>query len=109
MMVNWRMAVILTGSQRQFNRCPVAIIAAMARRSKSKPAAAPSPRRLWFIALLITSVAVLAYADSFDAAFVYDDIQSIVDNPNLRTLWPITEAIGAPDESTLSGRPVASL
>ena len=54
-------------------------------------------------------MAVLAYANSFDGAFVYDDIPSIVDNPNLRTLWPITEALGAPDGSTLSGQPVASL
>ena len=79
------------------------------KRRSAVTSSRSDPRPAWLIALVITSVAIVAYANSVDAAFVYDDIPSIVDNPNLRTLWPITRTLGAPDESTLDGRPVASL
>ncbi len=41
--------------------------------------------------------------------FIFDDTWAIVENPNIRTLWPLTTALSAPAESPVSGRPVASL
>src|SRR5262245_57081761 len=79
------------------------------RTSRAQPPATLGAQSFWSIAIVVAIVASVAYANSFNAAFVYDDIPSIVDNPHLRTVWPITDAVRAPDESTLAGRPVASL
>jgi tetratricopeptide (TPR) repeat protein len=38
-----------------------------------------------------------------------DDIDAIADNPHLKSLWPLTAAMSAPPDTTLAGRPVASL
>ncbi len=64
--------------------------------------------RLW-PALLVVAAGVLAYSSSFSGIFVFDDEPSIADNPNIRTLWPLTTAMAAPTDTTLAGRPVASL
>jgi len=50
-----------------------------------------------------------AYAPSFRGVFVYDDIVAIVENPNIRALWPLSAAMSAPPESPVSARPVAAL
>lgn len=41
--------------------------------------------------------------------FVLDDKYAILDNPNIRSLWPLTHAMSAPPENPVSGRPVAAL
>jgi tetratricopeptide (TPR) repeat protein len=61
------------------------------------------------LAVVIVAAGVWAFAPSFRGVFIWDDRSGIVDNPNLRTLWPITSAMGAPRDTTLAGRPVASL
>jgi Tfp pilus assembly protein PilF len=61
------------------------------------------------IALILAGVAAWAYATSFQGVFVMDDRFAIVDNPNIKTLWPLTEAMSSPPELPVSGRPVASL
>ncbi len=38
-----------------------------------------------------------------------DDTFAIVENPNIKRLWPLTQSMSAPAESPVSGRPVASL
>jgi tetratricopeptide (TPR) repeat protein len=40
---------------------------------------------------------------------VFDDEPAIEQNQNLRRLWPLTTAMSAPPDTTLSGRPVATL
>jgi Flp pilus assembly protein TadD len=80
------------------------------RRTSAPAGARPRrPRPTWLPALLIAAAAVASYANSFDGAFIYDDIPAIVDNPHVRSLWPIAGAMAAPAESTLSGRPIGSL
>jgi tetratricopeptide (TPR) repeat protein len=71
-----------------------------------------SPRRFDFalIAVLVLTVAgVWAYSTSFAGVFVFDDKFAISDNPNIKSLWPLTRAMSAPPEMPVSGRPVASL
>lgn len=51
--------------------------------------------------------AIIAYSNSFMGQFVFDDIDAIQRNPNLRTLNPIVACTAAPD-SPLAGRPVAA-
>jgi protein O-mannosyl-transferase len=57
----------------------------------------------------IVSAAAWAYSTSFAGVFVYDDQFAIVENPNIKSLWPLTTALAAPAESPVSGRPTASL
>ena len=60
-------------------------------------------------ALLPLTAGAWAYATSFAATFVFDDFLAILQNPHLRTLWPLTTPLTAPPDTTLAGRPVASL
>ncbi|MCX6955938.1 MAG: tetratricopeptide repeat protein [Verrucomicrobia bacterium] len=61
-------------------------------------------------ALLVVSV-FACYANSLSAPFVYDDIPAIRDNPTIRHLWPLTDALWPQAEGglTVSGRPALNL
>ena len=62
--------------------------------------------------LLLILAGVLAYWNSFDGVFVYDDLPSILDNPHIRVLWPLSEAMSLPlwsSATTVDGRPLLSL
>ena len=61
------------------------------------------------MALVLAAAAGWAYSTSFAGVFVFDDKFAIVDNPNIKSLWPLTRAMSAPPEMPVSGRPVASL
>jgi len=61
------------------------------------------------LALALAVAAGWAYSTSFRGVFVFDDRFAIVENPNIKTLWPLTRAMSAPAEAPVSGRPVASL
>jgi tetratricopeptide (TPR) repeat protein len=79
------------------------------------PAAAPradagnASRRLILPAALLLA-ALAAYSSSFSGPFVYDDLQSIPENPTLRQLWPPWEALSPPaGGATVGGRPVLNV
>lgn len=50
-------------------------------------------------------MAVATYANAIALPFVYDDLETIVNNPHIATLWPVQ----APLQSAVAGRPVVSL
>lgn len=53
---------------------------------------------------------VLVYVPSFRGAFLFDDIESIVHNTSIRSLWPITVPLAPPrDGSPVQGRPLLNL
>src|SRR5881396_419262 len=54
-------------------------------------------------ASLIALVGVAAYLTSFSGAFVFDDHEHIVDNPQIRSLWPIGRLLGG------TSRPIVTL
>ena len=58
---------------------------------------------------LIMAVGIWAYHNSFSVPFVFDDHESIVQNPNIRRLWPLWGAMRAPMGSGVVGRPVLNL
>jgi len=51
----------------------------------------------------------IAYANGLSGPFVFDDIGSIVENAHLHSLWPLSEALSAPPQATVAGRPLVSL
>ena len=76
--------------------------------SQDRRAPAP-PGLVPLLALVLLVVGTWAYATSFRGVFVWDDQATLVENPHIRSLWPLSTAMGAPADSTLSARPVASL
>jgi protein O-mannosyl-transferase len=70
---------------------------------------AGQPGQVLLAAFAIVVIASLAYASSFTGVLVFDDEPAIAANPHIHHLWPLTEAMSAPRDTTLSGRPVASL
>jgi len=52
---------------------------------------------------------LLAYSNSFNGPFIFDDAGSIPDNPHIEDLWPLTEAMKAPPQETVAGRPILAL
>jgi tetratricopeptide (TPR) repeat protein len=72
----------------------------------------PSSHRGWIIALagVLIIATVAAYHNSFFGPFVFDGESAIVQNPTIRHLWPIGQALCPPlDGSPVSGRPVVNL
>jgi tetratricopeptide (TPR) repeat protein len=68
-------------------------------------------RKRFFLAAGVLVLAVLAaYARSFHGPFVFDDLTSIPENPNIRQLWPLTKPLSPPPQlGALGGRPLPSL
>jgi tetratricopeptide (TPR) repeat protein len=58
---------------------------------------------------LIIAVGILAYFTSFRGIFLFDDDHAIVNNPYIRSLWPLADAMTAPPQSPVAGRPLVSL
>jgi protein O-mannosyl-transferase len=60
-------------------------------------------------AIVVLVVGLLAYLSSFSGVFLFDDDHAIVQNPYIRSLWPISRAMSAPQQATVAGRPLVSL
>jgi Flp pilus assembly protein TadD len=64
-------------------------------------------RRL--IPLLIIVAGLWAWHNSFRGPFIFDDVTSIAENPHIRHLWPIGEAMKTSPTLAVQGRPVECL
>ena len=61
---------------------------------------------------LLVLAGIVAYFNSLEGVFVFDSIYSIRDNPHIRTLWPLSEAMSWPlinGDASVSRRPLLSL
>ena len=58
--------------------------------------------------VLLVVAGLASYAATIDLPFVFDDHTSIAENDNIRQLWPLAVAAGAPIQSAIAGRPVAN-
>jgi protein O-mannosyl-transferase len=61
--------------------------------------------------LLVIVAGLLAYHNSFTGAFVFDDLESIPENPTIQHLWPIWPLLSPPHRGgmTVEGRPLINL
>jgi tetratricopeptide (TPR) repeat protein len=65
---------------------------------------------VWFGAAALVLAGALAYSNSFQGIFVFDDLLSIPRNPTIRQLWPITRALHPPGfGTTVDSRPVLNV
>jgi tetratricopeptide (TPR) repeat protein len=60
------------------------------------------------IPFLLVIAALWAYHNSFQGPFISDDLRAIPDNPHIRHLWPLSEAMVV-SPMAVQGRPVACL
>jgi protein O-mannosyl-transferase len=61
------------------------------------------------IGLMLASCACALYLGSISTPFIFDDNTAIVSNPQVRRLWPLSEAMTAPPDLPTSNRPLAAL
>jgi Flp pilus assembly protein TadD len=66
-------------------------------------------RAKWLIPIVLVLAGVIAYSNSFSGPFIFDDIPSTIDNPHIKHLWPLTEAMTAVSQTATAGRPVPTL
>ncbi len=59
-------------------------------------------------ALIIIAVGVWAYHNSFRGPFIFDDLNSIRDNPHIHHWWSIRDAMFVSPYLSIKGRPVES-
>lgn len=52
---------------------------------------------------------VVAYFNSLSGEFVFDDIPAVLENPTIRSIWPLSDALSPPRDSGVGGRPLANL
>jgi protein O-mannosyl-transferase len=58
---------------------------------------------------VIVAAGVTVYRNSVHLPFFWDDLQSIVNNPTIRRLWPLPGPLAPPLETPMAGRPVVNL
>lgn len=70
-----------------------------------------APRRvIWLAGSLLMLATLFAYGNSLTGPFIFDDKPAIIDNPTIRQLWPLTDALNPPAiGSGVTGRPIVNL
>jgi len=73
----------------------------------------PQPQRSDGLAriapILIVGITLLTYVNSLQCPFIFDDIPSIVRNPSIRQLWPLTVPLRSIPVGAVHSRPIANL
>ena len=79
----------------------------------NEPEKSPGWIARWGITLagaVIVLAVWAAYANSFSAPFVFDDLKSVTQNPTIRHLTPLSDVLSPPNTATgAAGRPVVNL
>jgi len=59
--------------------------------------------------VLIIAAGIWAYHNSFHVPFIFDDVRAISENPSIRHLWPVWQAVSPSATTAEGGRPVVNL
>ena len=67
-------------------------------------------RKPWTLAAIIflAAAAALPYSNALNTPFLFDDAGNIVENPSIRSLWPLWKAFWAPKDFPVGGRPLTN-
>ncbi|HEY2905658.1 MAG TPA: hypothetical protein VGJ29_07135, partial [Vicinamibacterales bacterium] len=60
-------------------------------------------------ACVLVLAGALTYANSLSGPMLFDDASAILNNPQIRHLWPFVEVFNPPRDSVLAGRPIVNL
>ena len=66
---------------------------------------------LWGCAILAATLAAaiaMAYSNSLNGPFIFDDGNNIAENPSIRSLWPLWDAFAAPMGLGIAGQPLTN-
>ncbi len=80
--------------------------------AQTVPVAGSTPKNIWrrLAPLVLVACGLLVYANSLKGEFVYDSISSIVENEDIRQLWPPTWGYASPGfHAATNSRPVVGL
>lgn len=66
-------------------------------------------KQIRLFALVLVLATVAAYSNAFFLPFVFDDQITVVENPSIRTLSPLSQVLSAPAQSSTAGRPLVNL
>ena len=66
-------------------------------------------KRSNLLIFLMVVIGLCVYSNSLSGPFIFDDISSIAGNPHIRQLWPLWDTMTTPRNTTVAGRPIASL
>lgn len=64
--------------------------------------------RTFLAAAAIVVAALFAYHNSFSGPLVFDDFETITENPSIRKLWPPGGLLSPPPQAGVAGRPFAN-
>ena len=67
------------------------------------------PPGLRWRAVVIVVAGLLVYANSLSSPFLFDDLNSIVGNSQIRRLWPLSIPLSPPRDTPVAGRPLVNL
>jgi protein O-mannosyl-transferase len=82
----------------------------MARRSnRDVKESAPPEQRLAIRAAIIVLAGALVYLNGLNAPFIFDDNTAILNNEQIRQLWPLTIPLSPQRDTPVAGRPIVSL
>ncbi len=62
----------------------------------------------WWMPVVLATLCAAAYANTFRVPFIFDDFFTIVNNPSIRRLWPLSD-VTATTFPALWGRPLLGL
>src|SRR5262245_54879181 len=79
------------------------------RRAPSPQPAFESPWHTLLAAAVLVAAAAATFVNALPNPFVFDDLHAITRNPNVTSLTPLSQALSAPVQSAISGRPLVSL
>jgi Flp pilus assembly protein TadD len=79
-------------------------------RGSRRPAPAPSrPSHHRLFLLILIAAGIVTYWNSLHGPFIWDDQTSILTNPTIERLWPLTGPLSAPAETPVARRPIVNL
>jgi protein O-mannosyl-transferase len=65
--------------------------------------------RAYLRGCVLVLVGALTYANSLSGPMLFDDASAILNNPQIRALWPLVEALNPPRDGVLAARPIVNL
>ena len=79
------------------------------RVTANPPAQSSAPRRVTVVVALMVTLGTLVYANALSNPFILDDQRAIVENVQIRRLWPLAIPLSPPAETPVARRPVVNL